>query len=59
MGKMSKTLALFLILITATAYLPLASEPVNAQTIPIPSVPEFTLRYVDLSYDVPPKQPLQ
>ncbi len=27
----------------------------SAQSIPKPSVPEFTLRYVDYSYDVPPK----
>jgi hypothetical protein len=27
----------------------------NAQTIPKPSVPEFTVKYVDYSFDVPPK----
>ena len=29
-------------------------EFVSAQAIPKPSVPEFTLKYVDNSYDVPP-----
>ena len=29
-------------------------ESANAQTIPKPSVPDFTLKYVDNSYDVPP-----
>jgi len=28
-------------------------KPASAQTIPKPSVPEFTVRYVDTSYDVP------
>jgi hypothetical protein len=32
----------------------LMNESVNAQTIPIPHPPEFTLRIADHSYDVPP-----
>ncbi len=31
----------------------LIAEPANAQSIPKPSVPEFTLKLVDHSYDVP------
>ena len=30
-------------------------KPTFAQSIPTPSVPQFTVRYVDYSYDVPPK----
>jgi hypothetical protein len=31
----------------------LTVDPANAQTIPKPSVPEFILKFVDASYDVP------
>jgi hypothetical protein len=31
----------------------LTVKPVNAQTVPKPSIPEFTVQYVDRSYDVP------
>ena len=44
---------LALILILAISNLMIV-ESANAQTIPKPSVPEFTVRYVDYSYDVPP-----
>ena len=55
MGKFSKNLSLFLTLIIAMSCLTLGMlKPVNAQTIPTPSVPEFTLKYVDKSHDVPP-----
>ena len=54
MGKIGKTFALLLTLIIATSCLTiLMVKPANAQTIPKPSVPEFTLKYVDNSYDVP------
>jgi hypothetical protein len=46
-------LAIGLILVIASASLPWA-KPVNAQTISKPSVPDFTVRFVDYSYDVPP-----
>lgn len=29
--------------------------PISAQPIPTPATPQFTVRYVDYSYDVPPK----
>ena len=54
MGKISKTFALFLTLIIAMSVLTLLTvNPVNAQSIVKPSIPEFTIRLVDLSYDVP------
>lgn len=55
MGKTSKTIALILIVVIAFSCLSLlAAKPANAQTIPKPSTPEFTLKLVDDSYDVPP-----
>ena len=55
MGKIPKTSALILTLIIAISCLTLLTvKPANAQTIPKPSVPEFTLKFVDHSYDVPP-----
>ncbi len=59
MGKISKTFALLLTLIIAMSCLTLLTvKPANAEPdinapIPIPSVPEFTIKYVDHSYDVP------
>lgn len=50
MAGLSKYLSLCLVvLLASTLLLPL----VNAQSIPKPSVPEFSVSYVDLSYDVP------
>ena len=51
---MRRGLALALVLILAASSLMMA-ESTFAQSIPKPSVPEFTLKYVDKSYDVPPK----
>ncbi len=54
MGKISKTLALLLTLIIAMSCLTLLTvKPTNAQTIPKPSVPEFTVTFVDRSYTAP------
>src|ERR1700693_517879 len=54
MGKKSKTFALLLTVIIATSCLTLSIfKPANAQTIPKPSVPEFSIRYVDFSYGIP------
>jgi hypothetical protein len=50
MGKISKT-SLFIIVILAVSYL-IAINPADAQTIPKPSTPEFTVRYVNRSYFV-------
>ncbi len=55
MGKLGKTSALILALIIALPCLTLLTvDAANAQAIPKPDVPEFSLRYVDRSYDVPP-----
>jgi hypothetical protein len=59
MGRIGKILALLLTLIIIMSSLTLLTvKPVNAEPdinapIPIPSVPEFTIKYVDHSYDVP------
>jgi len=49
---MSKLLALMLFALLAVSSLVMVGS-VFAQSIPKPSVPEFTLKYVDNSYDVP------
>ncbi|MDI9577422.1 MAG: hypothetical protein QM398_04735 [Thermoproteota archaeon] len=55
MGKISKTFAVLLTLLIATSCLTLLTTiPANAQTISEPSIPEFALKLVDDSYDVPP-----
>jgi hypothetical protein len=50
---MSKRVALLLIAMLTVSSL-IMVESASAQSIPKPSVPEFTLKYVDHSYDVPP-----
>ena len=52
MGSISKSFALILLVIMALSSL-LMVESASAQSIPKPSVPEFTLKFVDHSYDVP------
>jgi len=52
MGSISKSFSLLLILILAVSILIMA-KPAFAQN-PTPTVPEFTVKYVDYSYDVPP-----
>src|SRR5512138_1279460 len=55
MGNLSKSSAFALIILVAISSLALlAFKPASAQTIPNPSVPEFTVRYADFSYDVSP-----
>ena len=55
MGKVSKTFALFLTLTIAIACLTLLTvKPVNAQSIPKPSIPQVTVNLTDTSYDIPP-----
>jgi hypothetical protein len=46
MARMSKYLAIFLVVILAVSYL-LMVKPIKAQTIPKPSVPQFNLKYMD------------
>jgi len=55
MGSLSKGVALVLILtVTLSVLSLLITKPANAQAIPKPSVPEFTLKLADHSYDLPP-----
>jgi hypothetical protein len=55
MRKISKTVTLFLTLVIALSCLTMAIvKSVNAQSVAKPSVPEFTAKYVDRSYDIPP-----
>lgn len=55
MRSIGKSFALILILLMALSSLSIfVVKPAFAQSIPKPSVPEFTLKFVDLSYDVPP-----
>ena len=52
MRLLSKSLILLLLFILVIPSLSLV-KPTTAQSIPKPSVPEFTVKYVDYSYDVP------
>jgi hypothetical protein len=53
--RLSKSLMFSVILIVAILSLTILSvKPAYAQSITKPSIPEFTARYVDHSYDVPP-----
>jgi hypothetical protein len=53
MGRISKTLALFLILSMAMSCLALLIvKPTNAQTIPALAIPQFTAKFVNASYTV-------
>ena len=55
MESINKGFAVFVILIMAISSLSLmVVKPTNAQSITKPSVPEFTVKYIDNSYDVPP-----
>ncbi len=54
MGKIGKTFVLALTLIVAMSCLILTVKPAYAQAITRPSIPEFTAKYVDRSYDIPP-----
>jgi hypothetical protein len=53
MCKISKTFALILTLVMAISFLTLMVKCSNAQTMPTPSAPEFTVSFVDRSYTVP------
>ncbi len=50
---MKNGFALLIVLILTVSSL-IMVKPAFAQSIPTPSVPEFTVKYVDASYDVPP-----
>ena len=53
MVTVGKSLSLLIVVILAVSSLILV-ESASAQSIPKPSVPEFTVKYVDRSYDTPP-----
>jgi ABC-type oligopeptide transport system substrate-binding subunit len=53
MSRTSKHFAVFLFAALAVASLT-TMQVTAAQAIPKPSVPEFTSKYVDHSYDIPP-----
>jgi hypothetical protein len=52
MDKVSRSLALLLIVVIGAVSM-LAIQPTFAQSIPQPSAPQFTVKFVDRSYDVP------
>jgi len=52
MGKSRKAFSLLLFVILVVSSLMMV-ESANAQSIPKPSVPEFTAKYVDRSFIVP------
>jgi hypothetical protein len=56
MGCKSKSFSLLIILIIAVSSI-IIVKTACAQSIPTPSVPEFSLKYVDNSYEVPPTSP--
>ncbi len=53
MSRIRKTTVLLLTLTIALSCLTLVLRPVNAQTIPKPSVPQLSISFVNHSYDVP------
>jgi hypothetical protein len=54
MGKTGRIYALlFTLIIVIPCLTSLTANPANAQTVPKPSAPEFTVKLVDNSYDVP------
>lgn len=52
MGNISKSLCLLLVVSASSSLLIILSA--DAQSIPKPSVLEFTLTLIDSSYDIPP-----
>jgi hypothetical protein len=55
MGRTSKYIALIIVVILAISILAVVGNAsATAQTIPKPAVPEFTLNFLDKSYDVAP-----
>ncbi len=51
MDKISKTFALFLTLIIVMSCLALLIvKPAHAQTVPTPTIPQFSIKFVNASY---------
>jgi len=57
MGGLSKSFALILSLIMVISCLSLITKPASAQSIPTPSVPQFTVKFVNASYIVTTTNP--
>jgi hypothetical protein len=53
MDRLGKYLSLCLVAIMVVSTLLLFAKPIDAQTIPKPSVPEFTVRWMNYSYVIP------
>jgi len=53
MNSIDKTWTLLLIVLLLSSLLVLTVVPVNVQAVSKPSVPQFTVKFVDSSYDVP------
>ena len=52
MNRLAKYLSVYLVAILVVPTLLLFAKPIDAQTIPKPSVPKFSVSFVDQSYDV-------
>ena len=53
--SVNKFLPLLLIVLLLLNLLPLSVIPTNVQAASKPSVPQFTVKFIDNSYDLPPK----
>ena len=54
MNTVNKTLTLTIISLLLSSLLVLSVSPVNVQAVSKPSVPQFTVKFVDSYYDIPP-----
>ena len=54
MNSVNKTLTLTLIVLLLSSLMVLSVTPVAVQAVSKPSVPQFSIKFVDYSYDVPP-----
>jgi hypothetical protein len=53
MNSMGRILTLLLVILLLTSLLMLTITPVNVQAVSKPSVPQFTVKFVDYSYNIP------
>ncbi len=56
LSTMNKTLVLIFSFIVLSSLMMLTVKPADAQTVTTPSVPQFTVKIIDNSHDVPPTQ---
>ncbi|MCL2133973.1 MAG: hypothetical protein FWH37_00210 [Candidatus Bathyarchaeota archaeon] len=54
MNSANKTLTLTLVVLLLSSLLVLTITPVNVQAVSKPSVPQFNIKLIDNSYDIPP-----